>query len=102
MIKAQAPASRDAVKKFLEDCEARKLGWETMRKYRHLLEDRFLLWTEQRGFHNPRQINVDARRQFRQGWKDGPLYASKDLERMRAFFGFCHQQVGSRTTPRRP
>lgn len=99
VIKAEAPTTREAVKKFLEDCEARKLGWEAMRKYRHLLEDRFLSWTEQRGLGNLRQISVDALRQFRQTWKDGPLYASKNLERMRAFFRFCHQAGWTRDNP---
>jgi integrase/recombinase XerD len=91
LVKAEAPTTREAVKKFFEDCEARNLGWEAMRKYRHLLEDRFLPWAEQRGFNNLRQVTVDALRQFRQTWKDSPLYASKNLERMRAFFRFCHQ-----------
>lgn len=40
---------------------------------------------------NLRQLTVDALRQFRQSWKDSPLYATKNLERLRAFLRFCHQ-----------
>ena len=91
VVKIEAPTIREAVTKFFEDCEARKLGWEAMRKYRHLLEDRFLPWTEQKGLNNLRQVTVDSLRQFRQSWTDSALYATKNLERMRAFFRFCHQ-----------
>jgi len=91
VVKIEAPTIREAVGKFFDDCKARNLGWEAMRKYRHLLEDRFIPWTEQKGLNNLRQISVDALRQFRQAWTDSPLYASKNLERMRAFFRFCQQ-----------
>jgi hypothetical protein len=91
VVKIEAPTVREAVGKFFADCEARKLGWEAMRKYRHLLEDRFLPWIERKGFNNLRQLSVDSLRQFRQSWTDSPLYATKNLERMRAFFRFCHQ-----------
>ena len=38
VVKVQAPTVTEAVEKYLADCEARQLGWEAMRKYRHLLE----------------------------------------------------------------
>src|SRR5262245_17415094 len=91
VVKVEAPTLREAVNKFIADCEARKLGWEAMRKYRHLLEDRLLPWAEGKGLHNLRQMSVDSLRQFRQSWSDSPLYATKNLERLRAFFRFCHQ-----------
>ena len=37
------------------------------------------------------QITVDAIREFRANWDDGAVYATKNLERMRAFFRFCEQ-----------
>jgi integrase len=89
VVKAESPTIREAVKKYLADCEARNLGWEAMRKYRHLLEDRFIPWADRKGFHTVKQVTVDGLRQFRQGWTDSPLYATKNLERMRAFFRFC-------------
>jgi integrase len=91
VVKVDAPTIPDAVKKFFEDCEARKLGWEATRKYRHLLEDRFLPWCERKGLNNLRQVSVDLVRQFRQSWRDSAVYATKNLERLRAFFRFCLQ-----------
>jgi site-specific recombinase XerD len=91
VVKIEAPTIREAVTKFFADCDARKLGWEAMRKYRHLLEDRFIPWAERKGINNLRQVSVDSLRQFRQSWSDSPLYATKNLERIRAFFRFCHQ-----------
>jgi integrase len=91
VVKAEAPTVREAITKFLADCEARQLGWEAMRKYRHLLEDRLLGWCDLKGLSNLRQLTVDALRQFRQSWSDSPLYATKNLERLRAFLRFCQQ-----------
>src|SRR4051794_35555166 len=48
-------------------------------------------WADDKGFHSLRQISVDSLRQFRELWPDSPLYATKDLERLRAFFRFCYQ-----------
>jgi integrase len=91
VVKAEAPSVREAIAKFLADCEARHLGWEAKRKYRHLLEDRLLGWCESKGLSNLRHLTVDALRQFRQSWKDSPIYATKNLERLRAFLRFCQQ-----------
>jgi integrase/recombinase XerD len=91
VVKVEAPTVAEAVRQYLADCEARNLGWEAKRKYRHLFEDRLLPWCTKKGIHNLRQLNVQALRQFRQSWSDGPLYATKNLERVRAFFRFCHQ-----------
>jgi integrase len=91
VVKIEAPTVAEAVKQYLADCDARNLGWEAKRKYRHLFEDRLLPWCEKKGIHTLRQLNVEALRQFRQSWSDGPLYATKNLERVRAFFRFCHQ-----------
>jgi len=35
------------------------------------------------------QLDIDAMSEFRNGWKDGALSASKKLERLRAFFRFA-------------
>jgi integrase len=102
VVKVEAPTLREAVQKFIADCEARKLGWEAMRKYRHLLDDRLLAWADHKGFHNLRQISVDSLRQFRQSWSDSPLYATKNLERLRAFFRFCHQAGWIKVNPALP
>ncbi len=88
-MKAEAPTVREAIDKFLVDCDARHLGWEA--KYRHLLEDGLLSWCDSKGLSNVRHLTVDALRQFRQSWKDSPLYATKNLERLRTFLRFCQQ-----------
>jgi hypothetical protein len=56
VVKIDAPTIHEAVRKFFEDCEARKLGWEAMRKYRHLLEDRFNPWAERSGLTKPAHL----------------------------------------------
>lgn len=99
IVKIDPPTVREAVGKYMADCEARHLGWEAMRKYRHLLEDRFIPWAEQKGFRNIRHVSVDGLRQFRQTWADSPLYATKNLERLRAFFRFCHQAGWTKDNP---
>ena len=35
--------------------------------------------------------------EFRESWQDGPLYAKKNVERLRAFFQFCLERdsIGS-------
>lgn len=91
VVKPATPTIKDAVAKFIEDAEARELGWEAMRKYRNLLENRFLSWCDAKGYRLLKQVDVDALRSFRAGWDDGASYAVKNLERMRAFFRFCHQ-----------
>jgi integrase/recombinase XerD len=87
------------VQKFLDDAQARHLGWQTVKKYRHLLEKRLLSWCESKGFRHLKQIDVDALRSFRGTWQDGALYASKNVERLRAFFRFCHQAGWIATNP---
>jgi integrase/recombinase XerD len=98
-VAKEAVTIRDAVSKFFADCEARQLGWEAMRKYRHLLEDRLLHWCEKKGLTNLRQLSVDSLREFRQTWSDSPSYATKNLERVRAFMRFCHQAGWIRQNP---
>ena len=55
------------------------IGWEAMRKCRHLLEGRFLPWTHKKGLNNLRQVPVDALRQFRQSWTDSPHKQARTL-----------------------
>ena len=98
-IRAEVPSVAEAVQKFLDDAEARHLGWQTLRKYRHLLEKRLLAWCATKGFRHLGQIDVDQLRSFRATWEDGALYASKNVERLRAFFRFCSQAGWITTNP---
>jgi integrase/recombinase XerD len=98
-VKIEIPEISDAVSRFLNDAQARHLGWQTIRKYRHFLVKRLLPWCESKGYRALKQIDVDALRIFRGTWTDGALYASKNVERLRAFFRFCHQAGWITTNP---
>jgi integrase len=91
VVKPDVPTVSNAVTKFLGDAEARHLTPETIRKYKSLLERRFVAWCESKGLRLLKQVDVSAMREFRGTWDDGPNYATKNLERMRAFFKFCEQ-----------
>lgn len=99
VVKNEAPELPEAVKSFLDDCEARKLNWETMRKYRSFLEGRMLTWCASKGIRQLRHMDVETLRLFRASWDDGALYATKNLERLRAFFRFCNQAGWIKTNP---
>jgi hypothetical protein len=87
--KPEIPTIAEAVEKFLADAKAQKLSAETIRKYESLLNRRFLPWCESKGFRLLKQLGVEEMRQFRATWTDGAIYATKNLERLRAFFRFC-------------
>jgi integrase len=91
VVKPEIPTVSEAVAKFLEDAEARHLGSETVRKYKNLLERRFIDWCASEGYRLLKQIDVAVLRAFRTTWGDSAIYATKNLERMRAFFRFCEQ-----------
>ena len=91
IVKPEVPSVSEAVGKFIEDADARHLAPETIRKYCNLLERRFVPWCESKGYRLLKQVDVNAMREFRATWDDGAVYASKNLERMRAFFRFCEQ-----------
>lgn len=91
VIKPDVPTVAEAVTKFIDDAKARQLSGETVRKYQNLLERRVIAWCESKGYRLLKQIDVGAVREFRTTWDDGPNYATKNLERMRAFFRFCEQ-----------
>jgi integrase len=55
------------------------------------LNNRLLPWCRRKGFTLLKQLNVDALREYRATWPDGPVSAYKNLERLRCFLAFCHQ-----------
>ncbi len=89
VVKPEIPTVQGAVDRFLAYQRSRYLAEETIRKYQQLLDKRFLGWCTRTGRTQFRQLTVDALRQFQESWEDSPLYAVKNLERLRAFFGFC-------------
>jgi site-specific recombinase XerD len=89
VVKVEIPTVSEAVQKFITYQKSRNLSAETIRKYEHLLDRRFLSWCAHKGFQRFKQLTVDALREFQTTWDDGPLYATKNLERLRAFFEFA-------------
>ena len=87
--KPDIPTIAKAVELFLQDVRAQKLNVETIRKYENLLSRRFLPWCEAKGYRYLKQLGVEQLRQFRATWSDSANYATKNLERLRAFFRFC-------------
>ena len=83
------PTIAEAVDKFFVDAKAQHLSGETIRKYDNLLKKRFLPWCEDKGYRYLKQLGVEEMRQFRATWRDSPIYATKNLERLRSFFRFC-------------
>jgi hypothetical protein len=91
VVHPDIPTISEAVKKFFEDVGARQRQSPTIAKQKILLNKRLLPWCEHKGFRQLKQLDVDALRQFRTTWPDGPLSAYKNLERLRSFLGFCQQ-----------
>jgi len=50
VAKPEVPTVAEAVTKFIEDANARHLAGETVRKYKNVLEKRFIGWCESKGF----------------------------------------------------
>jgi len=74
--------------RFMSDLDARKLDPATVRKYR-LLQKQMKEYVAHKGLGFLSQLDIDTMGEFRNGWKDGALSASKKLERLRAFFRFA-------------
>ena len=89
VVRPEIPSVSEAVEKFFDYQKSRHLSDETLRKYDNLLRRRFLSWCESSGYRSFKQLAVDTLRQFQITWDDGPLYATKNLERLRAFFEFA-------------
>ena len=91
VVRVEIPTIKQAVEKFFDDAKARKLQPATIAKQKNLLEKRLRPWCEKTGRRHLKQLDLDALREFRTTWPDGPLSAYKNLERLRSFLGFCQQ-----------
>jgi integrase/recombinase XerD len=83
---------------LLSDLEARKLSYETIRKYK-LLKSRMTAFAADNGLGLLADFDVDRLSRFRSTWKDGPRTAAKTLERLRAFFRFAHDRNWVESNP---
>jgi integrase len=76
----------EAVKAFTDDLTAQNRAGDTIRKYR-------LLFTELLKLGDERPItdfNAGILIQFRATWKNSPATKNKQLDRLKSFFRFCH------------
>lgn len=95
---------KSAVESYLGDCEARHLSELTLRKYRAALEGNpakrnlrkdltptanLLAWCDDRKLEFVDELSLERLREYRAGWSDAALTASKRLETLRGFWKFC-------------
>ena len=78
---------KDASETFLTDLEAQNRVPDTIRKYRLLFRQ-----LSQLGASRPlTELTFGVIVKFRSGWPEkGPATRNKKLDRLKAFFGFCH------------
>jgi len=99
MSECGAPVTlADAWESFLADLEARKLSFETIRKYK-LLKKRMTAFAADKGLSLLADFGVDTLSRFRSTWKDGPRTAGKNLERLKAFFRFARERDWIESNP---
>lgn len=94
---AYKPA-KDAVKAFLDHCQSGGLTDGTIRKYRNAL-DRLAGFCDTEEVDSLEELNTEILDRFRAGRKIKPITASKELEIMRVFFGFCVNRNWLRENP---
>jgi len=88
-IQPRRATVKDAVRRFLEDEEARGLEHSSRKKSRTLLERQFLAFCEARKFiHIDQLLPIDLT-EFRSTWNNGDVTTHRKHERMHSFFGFC-------------
>jgi integrase/recombinase XerD len=97
---------QDAVSQFLVDIKARNWQDSTRRRFDTLLVERrtpghgklakdnpaLLQFAQDKGYQYMRQLNLEALTAWRATWKDSPLSAQKNLERVRMFLRFCMER----------
>jgi integrase/recombinase XerD len=84
--------------RFLADAAARGLRKTTLYKY-VLLQRQLTGFAANEALRVLPQLDVDTVSRFRSGWKDGPLAASKKLERLRTFLRFCESRGWINSNP---
>jgi hypothetical protein len=83
----------------MRDIAARNWQDPTQRKFRTLLTDRLHSYATHKGYRYVEQLTLDATTEFRATWKDAPLTAQKNLERLRMFFRFCIDREWTANNP---
>ena len=88
LVNAAPVSVQEAQAKFTADSESRGLQKSTLKKYR-VLFDQMREFAAVKGIRYVLQFDLDVCRQFRESWQDGPISATKKLERFRSFLRFC-------------
>jgi integrase/recombinase XerD len=88
----------EAWKSIQADFVSRNLSAETIRKYKQL-EKQMKAFSTVRGLNLLKQFDLNILTQFRATWKDGPLAASKKIERLRSFFRFAVDRDWVKSNP---
>jgi len=83
---------------LIADLEARRLSYETIRKYK-LLKSRMTDFAADMGLSLLADFDVDILSRFRATWRDSPRTAGKTVERLRAFFRFAHDRNWVESNP---
>jgi site-specific recombinase XerD len=78
----------EAVKSFLDHCQSEGLQFSTYRKYRNTL-NHLEAFCAEHGIDAVRELSMDALDKFRGGRELKPVTASKELQLLRQFCGFC-------------
>lgn len=78
------------VEAFLADAAVRGLAADTIKKYKVLLERRLVSWAAGQQRVGLASLDLHALSAFRATWPDAPLSKSKNSERLKAFFKWCH------------
>jgi integrase/recombinase XerD len=84
-----------AGERFTADCESRKLGKETVGKYKLLVRE----LTDAFPKVELKRVSADDLAKYRETWKLAPISARKKLERLRTFFRFCEGRKWTRHNP---
>jgi integrase/recombinase XerD len=77
-----------ALDAFIRDCETRSLNASTLSKYQRL-RITFVDWSGTQNLVQVADTTTEHLRYFRASWRLSPRTATKQLERLRAFFRFC-------------
>jgi integrase len=81
----------DAIKGFVNDCKARGIAENSVKKYSRLLA-KLQAFAKANDKHFLSALDVDALRLFRESWTVKSSTAIKELERLRTFYKFALDQ----------
>jgi integrase/recombinase XerD len=88
----------DAVRKYIDDAEARKLNEATLYKYRLLFRE-LVAFSKSYRLQFMDQLDLDTLATFRVSWTQGPRTSLKKLERLRAFMRFAEKREWIKRNP---